>query len=135
MVDGSLLAPIVDDGDYWAEATAVGSGVPFILFDLSQALFGQTCIDELGDAECADEYGVIGEPHGTLTVLWDDLQSVTVVDKNRQNYAVPGWELASLIGGNPPSRSAPTDYRYLAYPFLVTVRDGTIVDVHQIWVP
>ena len=135
MVDGSLLAPIVDDGDYWAEATAVGSGRPFIMFDLSQAVFSQTCIDELGAAACDDEYAVIPEPHGTISVLWDDLQSVTVVDENRQNYAVPGAELASLVGGNEPSADAPDGYRYMPYPFLVTVRDGTIVDVHQIWVP
>ena len=111
------------DGDYWAEAIAVGSGRPFIMFDLSQAVFGD------------DDYEVIDEPHGTLLVLWDDLQSVTVVAKDRQNYAVPGAELASLVGGNPPSRSAPTDYRYVQFPFLLTIRSGQIVEAHQIWVP
>ena len=131
--DGSLTN--VADGDYWAKAVAVGSGVPFIMFDLSQALFGQRCIDELGAQACADEYGVIADPHGTLQVLWDDLQSVTVVAESRQNYAVPGAELASLIGGNDPSAAAPADYRYVAYPFLLIVRDGQIVDAHQIWVP
>lgn len=133
-VDGSL-APSIDDGDYWATATAVGSGRPFILFDLSQAVFSQTCIEEFGAEACADEYAVIAEPHGTITVLWDTLQSVTVVAENQQNYAVPGAELASLIGGNEPSADAPADYRYVAYPFLVTVRDGAVVDAHQIWVP
>lgn len=132
--DGSLTASL-DDGDYWAEATAVGSGRPFIMFDLAQAVFAQTCIDELGAEACADEYAVIGEPHGTMTVLWDDLQSVTVVAESRQNYAVPGAELASLIGGNQPSADAPVDYHYVPYPFLITVRDGSIVDAHQIWVP
>ena len=132
--DGSL-APSVADGDYWAVATAVGSGRPFIMFDLSQAVFSQTCIDELGTQACDDDYGVIPEPHGTLTVLWDSLQSVTVVDESQQNYAVPGAELASLVGGNEPSAEAPDSYRYVPYPFLVTVRNGTIVDVHQIWVP
>ena len=120
--DGSLT-PNMRDGDYWAEAIAVGSGVPFILFDLSQALFSD------------DDYQVIDDPHGTLQVLWDDLQSVTVVATTKQNYAVPGAELASLIGGNAPSVDAPADYRYTAYPFLVTMRGGTIVEVHQIWVP
>ena len=134
MVDGSL-APSMPDGDYWAEASAVGSGRPFIMFDLSQALFGQTCFDELGESACANDYGVISEPHGTLSVLWDSLQSVTVVAESRQNYAVPGAELASLIGGNAPSADAPDDYSYVPFPFLVTVRDGAIVDVHQIWVP
>lgn len=132
--DNALMASVAD-GDYWAEAVAVGSGRPFIMFDLSQAVFGQRCIDELGAEQCADEYAVISEPHGTLTVLWDDLQSVTVVAESRQNYAVPGAELASLIGGNAPSADAPADYKYVPYPFLVTVRNGTIVDVHQIWVP
>ena len=133
-VDGSL-APSMADGDYWAEASAVGSGRPFIMFDLSQAVFGQTCIDVLGEQECADEYGVISEPHGTLTVLWDELQSVTVAAESRQNYAIPGAELASLIVGNAPSADAPADYRYVPYPFLVTVRSGAIIAVNQIWLP
>ena len=120
--DGSL-SPNIANGDYWGEAVAVGSGRPFIVFDLSQATFAD------------DDYQVIAEPHGTLTVLWDDLQSVTVVAKTKQNYAVPGAELASLIGGNAPSVDAPADFRYTAYPFLVTVSKGAIVEVHQIWVP
>lgn len=132
--DGSLTSAIAD-GDYWADAVAVGSGRPFILFDLSQALFGQACVDELGEARCEDDYGVIAEPHGTLQVLWDDLQSVTVVAASRQNYWIPGAELASLVGGNAPSADAPADYEYVGYPFLVTVRDGVIVEAHQIWVP
>ncbi len=119
--DGSLTN--VADGDYWAEATAVGSGRPFIMFDLSQALFSD------------DDYQVINDPHGTLQVLWDDLQSVTVVATTKQNYAVPGTELALLIGGNAPSAEAPADYRYTPYPFLITVRGGAIVEAHQIWVP
>ena len=120
--DGTLTVRVAD-GEYWAEATAVGSGRPFILFGLSQAVFAD------------DSYEVIDEPHGTLSVLWDDLVSVTVVAENRQNYAVPGAELASLIGGNPPSTDAPPNYRYLPYPFLLTIRAGQIVDAHQIWVP
>ncbi len=132
--DNALNANVAD-GDYWAEAIAVGSGVPFIMFDLSQALFGQRCIDQLGAQACEDEYGVIAEPRGTLQVLWDDLQSVTVVAESRQNYAVPGAELAALIGGNDPSAAAPPAYHYVAYPFLLTVRNGQIVEAHQIWVP
>lgn len=132
--DGSL-APSIADGDYWAVASVVGSGRPFIMFDLSQAVFSQTCIDELGAEACDDDYAVILEPHGTISVLWDTLQSVTVAAEDRQNYAIPGAELASIVGGNPPSADAPADYRYTPYPFLVTVRDGTIVEAHQIWVP
>lgn len=132
--DGSLTSAIAD-GDYWAEAAGVGSGRPFILFDLSQALFGQACVDELGEAQCEGEYGVIAEPHGTLQVLWDDLQSATVTAESRQNYWVPGAELASLIGGNSPSADAPADFEYVPYPFLVTVRHGVIVEAHQIWIP
>ncbi len=120
--DGTLTARVAD-GEYWAEATAVGSGRPFVLFDLSQAVFAD------------DAYEMIAEPHGTLQVLWDDLDSVTVAAENRQNYSVPGAELASLIGGNPPSADAPADYRYVPYPFLLTIRHGQIVEAHQIWVP
>lgn len=130
-VDPATIA----DGDYWAEATAVGSGRPIIVFELMQAFFGDGCIAELGADACEDDYGVLREPSVTISVLWDSLQSVTVVAENRQNYAVPGAELASLIGGNEPSADAPADYHYVPYPFLVTVRNGAIVEAHQIWLP
>ncbi|MBI4885310.1 MAG: hypothetical protein HY826_14780 [Actinobacteria bacterium] len=132
--DGRLRAGL-PDGDYWASAVAVGSGRPFILFDLSQALFGTTCLDQLSAGECADDYGVISEPHGTFEVLWDELQTATVVAESQQNFAVPGAELAALIGGNTPGTGAPADYQYMSFPFLVTVTGGKIVEAHQIWVP
>jgi hypothetical protein len=132
--DGSLSEGL-HDGDYWAVAVAVGSGRPFILFDLSQALFGETCFVQLGLEECADDYSVIREPHGTFEVLWDELHSVSVVAESQQNFAVSGAELAALIGGNAPGTGAPADYQYVPFPFLVTVTGGKIVDAHQIWVP
>lgn len=125
---------LIADGDYWAEAVAVGSGQPFILFVLSQAFFGRTCIERFGDDACTEDYGVLDEPKGTLHAMWDELQSVTVAATNRQNYAVPGAELASLIAGNAPMAGSPADYTYVSFPFLLTVRAGKVVDAHQIWV-
>lgn len=118
-IDPNALA----DGDYWAEAIAVGSGRPIIVFELAQASF----VD--------DEFVIDDEPSATVTVPWDDLRSVTVVAATRQNYAVPGAELASLIAGNPPSAEAPDDFVYTPYPFVVTVRRGTITEAYQIWLP
>ena len=53
--------------------------------------------------------------------------------KIANNPEFTGW--LALIGGNAPSAAAPADYQYLQYPFLVTVRNGAILEVHQIWVP
>ena len=60
--------------------------------------------------------------------------SVTVVGSNRQNYAITGPELQHLVAGSDPASVAPDTYTYVPYPFLVTVRDGIVTTVHQIWV-
>lgn len=133
--DDSLHPDDVPDGEYWATAVGAGSGRPFILFDVSQALFGQTCIDTLGEDECPNDYGVVAAPHGTFEATLDSLVSVTVVGDDRQNYAVTPTELASLLWGGPPDGAASPDYAYVPYPFLLSIRDGTVVEAHQIWVP
>jgi|CXWK01.1.fsa_nt_gi hypothetical protein len=133
--DDSLSPDDLTDGEYWAEAVGAGSGRPFILFDLSQALFGQICFDTLGEDECSNDYGVVASPHGTFEAALDSLVSVTVVGADRQNYAVTPTELASLVWGGPPHVAAPSDFAYTPYPFLLSVRDGVVVEAHQIWVP
>ena len=58
-----------------------------------------------------------------------------MVGADRQNYAVTPTELASLVWGGPPHVAAPSDFAYTPYPFLLSVRDGVVVEAHQIWVP
>lgn len=121
------------DGLYWAEAPSVDNTM--LVVALTQAFFADACLTELGEENCPNDYGTLDEPY----VLWDiqvaTLVDVTVVAENQQNYAITAEELFSLASGNPPSADAPDGYQYLEFPFLLTMRDGKIVEAHQIWVP
>ena len=125
-------APDKDDGQYWAIDAEYDGGI--IRFTVVQALFGATCETELTPAQCQGGVGVLpGEPT-VLNAEPDTMSSVTVVGSNRQNYAVTGPELQHLVAGSDPASVAPDTYTYVPYPFLVTVRDGIVTTVHQIWV-
>ena len=133
---GPAGSALLSDGTYWAELIGVNdSSAPSLTFELTQALFAQTCIDELGADECTNDYGVIAEPHQSTSGSQADLVSVTVVGENQQNLAITAAELASLIAGNAPGTPAPEGYAYVEFPFLLTVQGGKIVEAHQIWVP
>ena len=135
VIDPSMttLAP---DGEYWSDLLGGTDGDnPTITFLLTQALFADACTDTLGADACADDYGVIEDPHATVIVVQADIGSVTVVAQTRQNFAVTPQELYILAGGGPPNDSAPDGFVYVPFPFLLSVRDGKIVQAHQIWVP
>ncbi len=123
------------DGDYWATATGDDITAGAVEFTLVQVFFGTACIAALGADQCDGEMGVQPDPSVTLTAPVADLLSVSVAAANRQNYAVPGSELLSLVGGNPPGARAPADYTYQQFPFLVTVEGGVVTEAHQIWMP
>jgi len=59
---------------------------------------------------------------------------VSVVAEDRQNFAITSAELLRLVGGAAPAASAPPTYRYAAFPFLLDVANGAVVEVHQVWV-
>jgi hypothetical protein len=128
--------PVVEplaDGQYWGESvSADGETLTFVLM---QAFFGPTCAAELGEAACVDEPGLIDDPTIDLAVNAADLTSTSVVTGDRRNYAVTGVELATLASGGTPASEAPDTFAYVPYPFLLTVRDGSIVEARQIWVP
>ena len=129
----TTLAP---DGEYWADLVGGTNGdIPTITFLLTQALFADACDEVLGVAGCTNGYGVIDVPHATVIVTRADIGSVTVVAKSRQNFAVTPKELYILAGGEPPSDAAPDGYMYVPFPFLLSVRDGKIVEARQIWLP
>ncbi|HAP76522.1 MAG TPA: hypothetical protein DCR14_10605 [Acidimicrobiaceae bacterium] len=126
--DGAL-----PDGSYWVETIeAVDGGLQLTVM---QAFFGPACVEELGDDECPNDYGVVAAPTAVLPVAATDTVSITVVADTRQNYAVFPDELVRLAGGQPPAAEAPDTYTYVPYPFLATVRDGAVVELRQIWVP
>ena len=125
-------APDKEDGQYWAVDAAYDGGI--IEFTVVLALFGATCETELSPVECPGGVGIVS---GTPTVLGaepDTMSSVTVVGTNRQNYAITGAELQHLVAGSEPASEAPDDYSFAPYPFLVTVRNGIVTTVHQVWV-
>jgi hypothetical protein len=131
-----VLTTASADGQYWSDLTGRGDGEQRSLtFDLSQALFADTCVEELGADECANDYGVIAEPHKVVDVVLTDIQSVTVASEKQQNYAITAGELWELAGGAPPADAAPEGYTFVEFPFLLTVSGGKVVEAHQIWVP
>jgi len=136
---GGSLSGEVADGRYWATATGIGEGEGerVVLFDLSQAFFGEACTAQFAtdvDA-CASDYGVLAEPHGELPAVVDGLDAVSVVGEDQRNLVVDGDELFRLVRGDPPAAAAPDEYRYVGFPFLLTVQDATIISAAQIWVP
>lgn len=129
---GSSLA----SGQYWAELIGMErSDAPFLTFRVTRAYFGPTCLQELGEDGCPNDYGVDDSQALEVRVPFDDLQAVSVANGDRQNYGIDAEELARLLVGEPASSKAPDDFAYVAYPFLLTVRDGTVQQAQQIWVP
>lgn len=124
------------DGAYWAELVGFDLGTePVFLFDVSQALFAQACLDTLGADGCPNDFGVVTEPRLLVTAPASDMASVTVAAGNQQNFAITADELLRLVSGEGPSAAAPEDFEYVEFPFLLTVRDGTVVTANQVWAP
>ena len=124
------------DGQYWAELADGSAAAPEVLtFRLTQAFFAATCFEELGEDDCPNDYGTLDEPSRDVDVVLADLAILTVVAENQQNYAVTADELFALSGGAAASPEAPEGYEYVEYPFLLTMRDGKVIEAHQVWVP
>ena len=127
-------------GAYWADAVGAvpaaadgtGGSIDFVV---TQAFFGPECVAALGEDACPDEVGVLDDPSLEVTVPLTDLRSASVAAETRQNLAVDAAELASLVSGAVPGEGAPLTYAYTPYPFLLTVRDGIVVEARQIWMP
>ena len=123
------------DGDYWAPDAVADTTSGTINFGLVQAFFGPMCTAELGAEQCDGDMGVRPEPSITWTASAANLTSISVVAENRQNYAVPGSELVSLLAGDPPGSRAPEGFALQQYPYLITIEAGVVTEVHQIWMP
>ena len=127
-------AGALPDGDYWARIATADPAAGTITLDVSQALFADTCLAELSEADCDGGWGVVPNPTRSVEVPVAGLVSISVAALNRQNYAVPGAELAALANDGTPGADAPEGYEYRHYPFLVTVEAGIVVGLHQVWV-
>jgi hypothetical protein len=60
--------------------------------------------------------------------------SVAQPDDPAKSFSVSGAELVRLQQGGPPAGAPPT-YRYVPFPFLVTVVGGAPTRVEQLWSP
>ena len=132
-IDPSMSA-LGPDGQYWATLSG-GSTDQTLTFLLTQAFFADACVEELGADQCPNDYGTLDEPNALVTVPMTDVDSATVVADNRQNFAVTPQEMFILAGGQPPSEGAPEGFKYVPFPYLLTVRDGMVAEAHQIWLP
>ena len=104
-------------------------------FVLTQAFFGPACEEELGTDACDGEMGVLDDPSRDIGVTMDGVNPITVVNEQRENFAVPADEFVRLVAGEAPSADAPEGFAYQPYPFLVTVLAGNVTAVQQIWMP
>lgn len=129
--------PVVDaplpDGDYWATSITSANDGKTLTVRIAQVLFDPTCTAELGAEACADGSALIDTPAKELLVDPADLRIVSVVAADRRNFSITGAELLALVSGAGPSADAPDDYAYEPYPFLVSLRDGGVVEARQIW--
>ncbi len=122
------------DGSYWGELILPGDADRGTLtFHIVQAFFADTCAEELGIDQCPNNFGTLDEPSLDVEVALADLAAVTVVTPERLNFAITADELFSLAGGGKPAAAAPEGFAVAPFPFLLTVRDGTIVEARQIW--
>ena len=61
--------------------------------------------------------------------------SVARPDRPDVSYAISAGELARLVNGGPPSAGAPDGYRYVPFPYLITVAGGGPTRLEQLWAP
>lgn len=127
--DGTL-----PDGQYWTEGFGIGAEEGRLTATLVQAFFGPACVEELGADGCTTEPGVDDDPAIEVVVDLAEVLLVSVVDDDRRNYSIPATELARLVAGEVPDPNAPEGYVFGDDPFLLTVRDGVVTEVAQIWV-
>jgi hypothetical protein len=139
--NGETLGTDIADGVYWGTivGTFEGAEGPGISFELSQVFFGDDCTAQFGtgDDVCLNDYQELPEPRGELPAYVASLQYVTVADviDNEISYLIDGAELYRMASGRPPSAGAPEYWALAPFPYLVTVRDGTVISVEQVWLP
>jgi hypothetical protein len=61
--------------------------------------------------------------------------SVARPDRPDVSYAISAAELARLVNGGAPSVGAPDGYRYVPFPYLITVTGGVPTRLEQLWAP
>jgi hypothetical protein len=129
------------DGDYYVvvRGAAADAPTPRLAVTIYQLLTGPDAIA----AAQADGVGLDSDVYIPPDPAADrDIEltaelpiSVARPDRPGVSYAISGGELVRLVGGAAPEPGAPEGYRYVEFPFLVTVQGGRPTAVHQLWAP
>ncbi len=127
------------DGTYYGVIEGAAADPPRVAVTIYELLTGPDAIA----AAQADGAGLDSDIYVRPTpsaareiVLAPDLAiSVAQPDRPGVSWAVTPAELLALIGGGPPSAGAPEGYRYLPFPFLITVAGGQPARLEQLWSP
>lgn len=128
--------PELLDGTYWATAAAV-SGTSEIVFHVARVRFGEDCLlwaeANLREDACLNDYGVEEYPEAYAGISPAAVVSVADPAGPGRNFSVDTAALEDLVRG--VTVGAPAGYFWVPFPFIVGVRDGEIVEAHQLWVP
>lgn len=124
------------DGTYWASVSPV-SGSGDVVFNVTRVRFGEACrawaAEILRDDACLNDYGVQEYPEAFVSISPLARVSVAAPDRPGRNLRVDAATLRLLIVGD--ALPLPDGYFWVPFPFVATVKDATIVEAHQLWVP
>ena len=129
----SAITDSLADGIYWGDANAAKNGVEFTVV---QMFFGDACFANVGTGEedCLADRGSAG-PTGTIALAPDaDVTVVYVPPAVITSYRITASELTRLVAALPPSADAPSDFSYVSFPFILTVRNGVAIAADQRYV-
>jgi hypothetical protein len=126
----------IADGTYWTWVERV-LGTESIVFHVARVRMGATCeawAKENGMQEgCMDDYAV--DQNETALVDISETARVTVAfqESPGTSYEINTSVLKKLIAGVATSPIA--QYHWVAFPFISRIKNNTVVDAQQMWVP
>jgi hypothetical protein len=126
----------IADGTYWTWVERV-LGTESIVFHVARVRMGATCeawAKENGIQEgCMDDYAV--DQNETALVDISETARVTVAfqESPGTSYEINTSVLKKLIAGVATSPIA--QYHWVAFPFISRIKNNTVVDAQQMWVP
>jgi hypothetical protein len=126
----------IADGTYWTWIERV-LGTESIVFHVARVRMGATCeawAKENGMQEgCMDDYAV--DQNETALVDISETARVTVAfqESPGTSYEINTSVLKKLIAGVATSPIA--QYHWVAFPFISRIKNNTVVDAQQMWVP
>jgi hypothetical protein len=126
----------IADGTYWTWVERV-LGTESIVFHVARVRMGAICeawAKENGMQEgCMDDYAV--DQNETALVDISETARVTVAfqESPGTSYEINTSVLKKLIAGVATSPIA--QYHWVAFPFISRIKNNTVVDAQQMWVP